>query len=256
MKPILKYKQLSIALILGLSINLTAKEYVISAIVRAPYICPQNSPQNGYIVDILNHIFEDNGHRMNFKYIPWTRALLTAKSGHIDGLAGVFLRNTPTFIIPNQSLGQSKMSFFALEKTNWKFEGYLSLRERNLIVLSDISYGPLDSYIKRYTAKGSGITPLHGTNILERQYKLLTLSRGDLIIEDESVIRYQLVKKPMLSNLKNLGTLTTENIYISFPPQNKDSLYLKQMINAGLTKARKDGTLEQILEKYNLTDWE
>jgi len=51
-----------------------------------PYLS-SDLKHNGVIAHLISDLFADEGYRVNFHFLPWARAYLSASAGHVDGTA-------------------------------------------------------------------------------------------------------------------------------------------------------------------------
>jgi len=232
-----------------------AETIALSGIIRCPYVCSQEENKKGYIIDFAEAIFSQNNHTLTFMELPWSRALSNAKRGDLDGLAGVYFRNVPSFIIPKKEQGFSELHFFVERDSTWNFEGFNSLQKISIGVTRDVSYGPIDSYIDRYKNDKRYINTVSGTSTLSRTVKMILSKRTTATLEDLHVMRYHLHSNNQTTSLKAAGSLSGDNLYIAFPPSNNKSLELSTMIAEGMERLRSTGELSKIMSKYGLTDW-
>jgi polar amino acid transport system substrate-binding protein len=51
-----------------------------------PYICGPEAGKNGIAVDICMTVFKKAGYKLNFKEVPWKRAIVDTKKGKYNAI--------------------------------------------------------------------------------------------------------------------------------------------------------------------------
>mgnify|MGYP002150004226 FL=1 len=221
---------------------------------RCPYICAENSANQGVLIDIIKRIFEKSNIKVSISYFPMMRTISLIKSKEIDGVIGILQRNAPELIFPNESIGQIRYLFYTTPKDDWLYTGLNSLNSRTIAVESGKSYGVFDSYIQRYSHDEALILPLHGKNISQRMIKLLQAERINLFLEDKNIIDFH-YKKMKIENFNEAGSIPPDNLFIGFSPKHSKAQVFADTITKGITELRHTGEFSQILANYGMSDW-
>ncbi|MCJ8345420.1 transporter substrate-binding domain-containing protein [bacterium] len=236
--------------------TLKADNIVIVADQWCPYNCEPNSKNEGYLIEIIREIFEAKGHSIQYNIVPWARAIVLGRYGKIDAIIGAFKEDAPDFIFPQIEQGISKNAFCVSEDSKWTYNSIESLESVKLGVSKGYSYGAkLDSYIKTNGSITSRIFVLTGDTPLNSGLKLLSRGRINTLIEDESVIQYQLSNQNLFKSFKIVKTKEATQLFLAFSPKLAKSKEYAKIMDQGMEELRQSGRFDQILSKYGLNDW-
>jgi len=200
----------------------------LQGIVRPPYVCDPASGQEGFLLDIARIAFESRGAKLEFKIIPFQRALAEVRSGEADGLVGVLRKNAPNLVFPKEEQAFSQKKFYVQKDNSWRYTGLVSLLNIQLGTIQGYSYGLLDSYLKKFDRKT--VQPLSGESLITRNLLKLEMGRIDAVIEDNMVMDYSLMMLKKADHFVIAGELPGDNIYIAFSKNNpKSEQYAQQL---------------------------
>lgn len=253
----------TLAIIIGLLIVLaccqsgSADTITIAADPWMPYT-GDGKNQNGFILDIAKEIFRESGHTVRYVVLPWERAILLTREGKCDALASCFKTEAPDFIFPSNEQGVSTSEIFVRKTKPWKYSGVESLKSMKIGVVSGYSYGPqVDGYI-RYNRKNPDlIWFLLGEDALIKGLRMLNLGRIDALIEDTRVVQYTSNQLNLSGEFTAAGkVMAPEKLWIGFSPAKAKSNAFAGILSEGMVKIRQSGRLDQILNKYGLSDWQ
>lgn len=212
--------------------------------------------QNGYMIEIAKAVFEKQGHSIQFKNVPWSRAVAEAEKGTYTAIAGAYVSDAPTFAFPKEEQGLGVDAFYTVSSSTWKFTSYDSLSSVTLGVIQDYSYGDeMDAYITKNEKTGK-INKISGSdNLTHRLIQMTQQKRIDAFIENRNVCSYTM-KVHNISDIKEVGNCKyTNKIFIAFSPKNPKAKQYAQLLSDGMVELRKSGELKKILDKYGLKDW-
>lgn len=227
---------------------------VLGGFGRCPYICEESNKKPGFLIDIATHAFERNGHKVEFRVLPWKRAIQFARDHKIDGIVGVLRKNVPDFIFPEEEQAFQQQRFYVRANHPWHYTGLMSLKKIRLGVIDGYSYGQLDSYIRKYQGTGlvEGVAGLDG---LRRILLMFDHNRVTGILEDYLVMNYQVERMGRDGQFVEAGRLFGDNIYIAFSPGSPKSEGYAVILSRTMKQLRETGELDLILGKYNIIDW-
>ncbi len=206
------------------------------------------------MVDLATQIFKSKGIQINYRVIPWARALLMAKRGQLDGVIGAYKEDAPDFIFHSIPMGFSQNVFISQKNFDWKYDSIRSLQNIKLGVILDYSYGKeIDEHILHHKESGS-VELIAGENPLERNVEKLLRKRVDVIIEDINVFTAHTKSKKIRLSDFNLFPLGEEDaVFIAFSPaKSEQSKILAQILNDGIADSLASGLYKKILESYQL----
>ena len=214
--------------------------------------------QNGFILDIAKEIFRESGHTVRYIVLPWERAILSTREGKCDALASCFKTEAPDFIFPSNEQGVSTSEIFVRKAAPWTYSGINSLKSMRIGIISGYSYGPrVDSYIRANKKNRNLVWVLVGEDALIKGLRMLNLGRIDALIEDTRVVQYTSRQLNLSGEFTAAGkVMAPEKLWIGFSPANAKSKTFAGILSEGMVKIRQSGRLDQILNKYGLSDWQ
>jgi polar amino acid transport system substrate-binding protein len=263
-------KLFKILLIISMFANIAfAKQEKISIVadVWCPFNCDPNTDRQGYMIDIAKIVFAKHNIDIEYKVMPWARALSETESGKYNAVVGASKSDAPKFIFPQNELGRQVLMLYVKEGNDWQIDNNLTtdqaLKDIKLGVIIDYSYGKnLDDYIEANKNNKALIELSSGDNALELNIKKLNIGRIDALLEAESVLDYFILEaKDKNYKLKKAGEFKNNlekdwnNLFIAFSPKNPNSARYAKILSDGVEDLRKSGELEKILAKYGLKDW-
>lgn len=224
-----------------------------------PYNCVSDSETPGYMIEIAQKVFEPLGHEVDYKTLPWARAILETRKGAFEAIVGAYKEDAPDFVFPANHLGFSTEGVIGKPDLQWSYQGVDSFRQVKLGIIRDYSYGDeIDNYINE-VQKNPDLTVQNasGDNALELNIKKLLKGRIDVLVSNELVFRYHLKKTGRdWTQFKKVGVTTAQEVYIAFSPAHNSSAAWAKALDEGLNRLRKSNQLQSILDKYGLEDWE
>ncbi len=219
-----------------------------------PYNCVPGSKRPGYVVEVAREIFKKSGHKVIYKYKPWERALLDVSEGKDNGAIAANLESMPLGVFNKEPIGMYAMAYFVVKGNSWSYQNVSSLKNQRIGAVSGYTYGePFDGFA---LAHQKNIHFLHGVEPTPRLLTLLTLGRVDMFIEDKDVATYLINLKGLQEHIVNAGfNGDSHPVYIGFSQRLKESAGYAKVLSRGIIEMRKNGRLQKVLDKYNLSDW-
>ena len=233
-----------------------ADEIVLVADEWCPYNCSPDSEHKGFMVEIAEYSFARKGHTIHYAIVPWKRAIQGTRDGRYDGIIGAGKNETPDFIFPDMEIGLSRHTFYVNRGTTWKYSDLDSLEGITLGVVNNYSYGNLfNDYIQPNKNDSDKIQIVSGENALASNIRKLQMGRIDATIEDRLVFQHYLKENNIPDRFSEAGIAYVEAVYICFSPRRVKAHEYADIITSGMRELRASGKLDQILEKYGITDW-
>lgn len=229
--------------------------------VWAPYVMDAASGHRGFIVDIAELVLTRAGYQVRFDAVPWSRALMNADRGAIDGVVGIYFTQAREkgMVVPNEEIGVSVNTLYTRKESTWRFDGPPSLEAKRLAVVADYDYGELNPYVERLR-KGND-ERLHvgsGNDVLQRNLRMLLVDRVDVVVEDSIVVNYVAhhMDGDVLGCLRVAGVVEPKNrVGIAFSAKNPHAAEYARALSDGIRKLRQSGELKAILDAYYVKDW-
>lgn len=222
-----------------------------------PYNCTPGSDKPGYMIEIAQKVFAEAGHTLDYRTMPWSRAIAESRAGKFDGIVGATPGDAEDFVFPANSLGESSNVFWVNKGDAWRFTGMASLDAIAIGTIRDYSYGDeLDAYIGKHEKDAKRVQVASGDNALDINFKKLAAKRIGALVEDHNVAEYYLAGSGQAGKFQIAGNLGEDALYIAFSPASKDGKAYAKLLSDGVDKLRKSGELAKILKKYGLQDWQ
>ncbi|MFW7526459.1 transporter substrate-binding domain-containing protein [Vibrio ostreicida] len=212
-----------------------------------PPFVQKDASNPGVAVEIVKAAFKSQGHEVDFKIIPWTRALNEVKDGRIDVLIGTWYTDErATYLNYSDPYLENSLKFIKLKGDGFEFNGIDSLSGKTVGMIRNYGYG--DAFLNATNFKKPE------ANDLVSNAKKLIAKRIDLTLEDE------LVAKSTLSGAgMDVGQFEFTNNALSVNPLHVSSglangnngMYI-DAFNKGLVEIKANGKFDEILEKYGI----
>lgn len=221
-----------------------------------PYNCAPDGVAQGFIIEIAEAVYEPLGYSIEYKTMPWARAIYGVREGHFDGLVGVGKKEAPDLVFASDNVGEATHVFFVKRGRGWRYKGLESLDQIILGAILNYSYGQLyDSYIVHHKGNPNRIQLTSGEHGLSQNINKLMLGRIDAVVEDRAVFRYTSLEMGVIDNFVEVGTVYYEDVHIAFSPKNDNAKEYAKLLSDGIKRLRASGKLASILSKYGLEDW-
>jgi polar amino acid transport system substrate-binding protein len=222
-----------------------------------PINCGEKDSLQGYMIDVARLALKEFGYEVRYQEAPWPRAVLLARNGDINAIAGAYKGDAPDFIFPQTPLlHMSSSSLFTRLESSWRYQNVESLSTLRLGVVNGYDYADsLTEYIQKNVENTSRITRLSGDDVGVRNIKMLLKYRIDVLAESAPVVWYAAKKMGVTAALKEVGKVSpAEPCYITFSPNHPDSLAIAAAFDRGVEILHANGKLKKLSEVYGLPD--
>jgi polar amino acid transport system substrate-binding protein len=224
-----------------------------------PYDCipSQNQGKVGYLGDLMEEALKARGHEVEFVEVSYYRGLQLIREGKLDGTMACFRQEAPDFVFPDFPLGKSNSTFFSQKDASWRYTGTDSLKQAKMIGIIK-GYDYVDPTVMDYINQNpENVLAITGEKPLERLIEMLINGRLTAIIEDKIVLEYKAKQMGKSDQLKVSGTTSAViDVYSSFSPKNPKSAEYAKILSEETLKMRKNGRLQELLERYGIQDWQ
>lgn len=234
-----------------------ADTIILAADRWCPYNCEPNTNNEGYLIDVARAVFEKAGHQVEYKTTSWARAITEARAGKITGIVGAIPEEIPDFILTKEPLGSSQDHFYVLPTNSWRYQNSSSLSKIKLGVINGYAYNADILNFIEANKKSPNLHIASGDHALENNINMVIQGRLDALIEDGNVYKLIAEKIGATNKLIDAGSSgIAAPVYIGFSPNVPRSQQYADLLSTGIIELRKNGTLQKILTKYGLVDWE
>lgn len=247
----------ALALLIAASITHAGDGKVIhvAADIWCPYNCQPGGAQPGYLVELLKLAFEPAGYAIDYKILPWKRALSETRSGKIDAAIGAVEGNSLGNLLGKEVLGHDKTVLVTRSGDSLDYVSPGSLDRLALGVIENYTYdnnGPLDAYLAQRAKQDDRISVIHQSRPLDVLFRMLQRGRIDAFPENLYVAQYMAAAMGLEKSVKFVSTGVGDRIYIAFSPNSRGAGLLAQF-DQRIAQMRADGTLNRVLEKYGIS---
>jgi polar amino acid transport system substrate-binding protein len=235
-----------------------AEHIVMAGDPWCPYTCEADAAQQGYLVDLAREILSSHGHTLEYKVLPWSRAIEEARRGDVAGIIGAYTEDAPEFFFPAVQQSMVLDTFFVLKDKDWRYSGEESLLSQRVGIIKDYAYSDeFLAYLEKYANDGTKIEEADGEEALHTNIRKLLRARIDVIPEVAAVFWYHAAQLDVTDKFKPAGTSgQLKPLYIAFAPSNPKAEEYARLISEGTQRLRASGELAKILSQYSLKDQE
>ncbi len=240
--------------VLSLSSYCREAKLIAVAEVWCPYVCEPSADKPGYLVDILEEIFQKQNIAIEHRLLPWRRAVYDTEKGITDAAMGAVQGNHGSTILGLENLGFDETVFVVRKHEHFEYIGPEALNEKSLAVIAEYTYdnnGRLDKYLSQRKSRRHNFYVVHQEKPIESLFEMLLSGRIDTFPENKNVARYFASNKGLLDVVDFVVTDAKDSIYIAFTPSTKGKNY-RDLLDAGIQELRKNGRLSEILDTYGL----
>ncbi|CAK0741038.1 Transporter substrate-binding domain-containing protein [Azospirillaceae bacterium] len=249
---------LAVVLVLAAASFAQADTIKLRADLWCPYNCDPESDKPGLLIEVARAILTPAGHSIDYRTMPWSRALSEVRKGRIHGVIGAQQSEAPDLVYGRIPIAFDDTGFVVKQGVDFRYGGAASLDPYRIAVISDYNYdgGEIDAYLKENAAAKDRIQFNSGDDVGIANLRKLIAGRVDVVIDSFTVMSY-LIQKYNLSDkvyVVQLGRPT--EIFIAFSPSDSRSNLWSELLSAGIAPLRQRGELGVILARYGLKDWQ
>lgn len=219
-----------------------------------PYNCAPGAEKPGFLIEIVQRVFEPAGFRVDYKVVPWARAIRDTRAGRSSAILGAIRSEAPDFVYPEGTGFRAGTHAFVARGSTWSYGGRGSLDAVTLGVILDYSYGDdVDAYLEQHRANADRVQVSTGEDALEKNVAKLRQGRISVVLEDPAVMRFFLERTGQADAVVPAGILEETEVFIAFGPNEEHALEHARMLEDGMQKLRASGELARILAGYGIT---
>lgn len=246
------------ALFTAVLLSLANASHADSVSIRADEWYPMNgtpgSDKPGFMIEIAQAALAEGGHTIDYKLMPWERALEETRKGSVDCVVGAYEADAPDFVFPSESMGEDDTGFY-VKKGNSYTHSMDAIKTKKIGVIGGYAYddGEIDAYI---ATNASSVSISKGNDALEKNIKKLDAGRIDVVLESPPVMDAKLSELGMTDNITLATTLNDpSDLYVACSPSNPKSAEYAKLLGDGVKMLRESGELAKIMARYGLQDW-
>lgn len=227
-----------------------AETITLAADLWCPYNCEPDAAQPGFMVDVARAVFEPRGHVVQYRVLPWKRAIREAEKGNISGVIGATRSDAPGLVFPDCDMVDYLATFYVRRGTPWRYTGLPSLAGKRLGVVAGYSYGPdIDGLVQ---AKNGLVHESVGDDACMVNLRHLSAGRLDVALEDVNVVGHLRGQSDSFQDLQPAGALPARDMSIAFSPKLPRSGEYAALLCQGLRELRASGRLDALRARYGM----
>ena len=245
----------------SLSSPLRAAPLIMVANDWCPYSCAQDDLLPGYVVELMRDIFAEMNIAVEYRVVPWSRAIRMVEQNKASVLLATTFKDTPRLPL-SDLVGLDTSCFYAREDAGLQDPDMARIKQLRLGVIQDFSYdngGELDTYIaSALEGKTASVLASSGANALQSNFEKIAAGRIDLLVENCNVGDFSLQRFALEGQIRKVGTIATyrNGLLIGFNPDDPRVPQWIERVNRRVAEKRSNGELQILLHKYGLRDWQ
>ncbi len=229
------------SLMLIFSTQLLAKKFTIGIDNWTPFVYFENNEPKGLTVEVFKKLAKELNYDIEFKHIPWSRALNMMKNGEIDAMGNLsFSKKRAEFIeYAKPAFYSLKTRFYTLADSDFNIKKHEDLYNYIFIVGQDYVYYDKfdnDPNIKKefiHDRVADGTT----TDASDIMINMLIKKRVKILISANAIMDHTIRKYSLENKIKKLEYTNKANDY-QYIGISKKSPFIKEMnkINEAMEK--------------------
>lgn len=201
----------------------------------------------GISVEVVTAAMKTQGYDVQFKVMPWARALDEVKNGRVDLLPATwYTKERTAFLRYSTPYIENELSFIKLVGNPFEYDGLASLQGKNVGIVRGYGYNSDFMTDKNFNRPESGD--------LVTNLKKLMSKRIDLTIEDK-VVALSIMKEkgiPASQFAFTNKSLSRSPVHVTSGIANPNSQKYIDAYEKGIAAIQQNGTFDAILKKYGI----
>lgn len=231
---------------------------VVQADRWCPYNCEPGTKAPGYVVEILQRVFELDGVTLNYQITPWDRAIKNAREGKAAAVIGASANDAHerNLLIGKEPIGFASDCLYVAHSNPLVYRTAADLDGlRSVAVVSGYTYAAdLGNWVADPKNKAR-IVMSHGDAPNAANLRNLARGRIDGVIDEASVLKMLAHDLGISDKVRLAGCTGREAVFVAFSKRFPDAESKVAQLDRGLSDMRKNGTLRTLLKAYGQSDW-
>lgn len=222
-----------------------------------PFTCEPGSETPGYLIEIATRVFEAAGHKVDYQFLPWPRAVSEVRAGQYTAIAGGGVADTPGFVL-TKPMGDVTTTLAVRKGERFEYTGPDSLAAYRLgAVTGVISWGGgIDEYIAANKDNPDRVDLTGGEDPYAVNLRKLLVGRVDVVVDVAAVLKWLARGMNASDQIEFIPVLREPDVFIAFSPAIEKSPEYAALLDRGVENLRASGELGEIMARYGLEDWE
>lgn len=234
------------------SAALSAETVTLAADEWCPVNCKAGSKNEGIFIEIAREIFKQKGINVQYKVMPWSRAVSECRMGKFSAVVGAYKSDAPDFVFPKPIIDSGE-SIYVLNDSHWQYTGPESLTQISIGIIQDYGYyEEIAKYINQNITNSKRVQVASGENPVAVNIKKLFAKRIDALLENDIVIQYMLSKDNLKGRVRPAKSYPKQELFIAFSPADPNSKRYAEIFTEGLDAIKKNGIYDDIIARYHV----
>lgn len=226
-----------------------------------PYMCnpEKEGGRLGVAVEIQKTIFERAGYEIQTVFVPWRRLIVGVEKGKYDASPMVNPGHSKLIFRSKETSSVLRQVFYVKKGNLWRYEGVQSLENISIGSVIGYNYSPFSREFEDYCQKYKDTLKVQfvgGKDAPQINFKKILHGRITTFNEDAGLMQYITTKIGIRNQFEEAGVLGNNIQFVGFSPTNPDSSKYADIYDNGIRAMRESGELAEILQKYNMEDWQ
>jgi polar amino acid transport system substrate-binding protein len=229
--------------------NDPTSEKIITAVADPwpPFVDPSKKSE-GLSLEIIRAAYDVEGYKVEYKNIPWARAVQEVTDGKYDILPDVWYTKDRISVFEyGEKYADNELKFIKKKGDHFEFEGLKSLKGKTIGIVKGYAYS-------KEFLNSNDYEKVETTTIMQNIKKVIS-NRVDLTLEDK-IVASALIMAEDPSYLEQIeftnSSLESKTLHIAAGKKNPRSKKIIDAYNKGLKIIKENGKYKEILKKYGL----
>lgn len=222
-----------------------------------PYNCADDDTLEGYLVEVARAVFEPLGYRVEYRIVPWPRALAGTLAGTYDAALGASPPEAEGLVFPHTELLLSRAALYARADSDLRIDGPADLDTLTVGAIRGYEYDDwLGRWLQANADRPDRVQLLSSDYPMRQNLQKLVGGRLDLVAGNPASIVYTAGRLGLADRIRQVAISgDPEACFIAFAPTDGQGARLAALLDDGVAALRQDGRFAAILARYGLRDW-
>ena len=218
--------------------------------IWCPYNCDPADAQQGALVDLLKAVLARRGITLEYRVLPWTRALQEVSEGRIDGIIGAGVADGKHAALTEKAWLQAELAVLAHRDSQFQWQGLASLAGKSVVVIANYEYAsPLPAWL---AANPTAVHQLSGDNAFRQAVMLVQHKRQDIFFSSYPALRRHIAASQTPNDFLVVRTGLKTPIFMGVTRAKPYSAELKQILDSGFDAITASGKAATLIARYEL----
>ena len=226
------------------------KQVVFVGDTWCPYNCAETEEKKGALVELLIEILQRENIDLEYRVLPWTRALKDVSAGRIDGIIGAGKADQQYAALTDKPWLHAELAALTHKEAGFRWNGIEGLLGKSVVVIANYEYAePLPAWL---AANPSAVRYLHGENAFKQAVQMVLHRRQDIFFSSYPALHRHLHSAGLTESLQVHRTGFKTPIFMAVTKHKPYSEKLLRVINSGFDRAVKNGKVAKLKAYYEL----